>query len=527
MGISIDLSSQMGRNQLVEQIAHTENVRRKAESLRQTEIYGDYLFNHVWDNIAGRFSVATAREVPIVAHINLARRIVKAEASIYKSEPERMFSETSEDQTQVLEKIYRDMMANTKFMRSNESFKLQQQNHVMIIPKDGKFMMRILKNHHIDSIDDTDNPEEAAGYVIHGFDRTFFNENRRRSNNQNQFGKFNQFTNQREDGYNQVIGDNDDWKSTNMRYLVSTKEANFIMNGKGEILSDTDESPIPGILPIVDISQEKDFTYWVKQGDAIVDATIDYNVTMSDIGHIVQNQGFAQAYLIGDDSIVPDNIQIGPNQIIKLPSRPGDDRPEFGYAQPGSDINGALEYANDKLMAFLTSRGLDPDVVSTDSTGGTSSSGVQEFLRMMKHFKATKEDYDTYKRAEMQIYEIVKAYQNMAPQLILPKYQTGVLPEDSELFIQFTGPEMLQTEQEKVDVILSKIDAGLMSRVDALMELEGLDKEAAQERIEEIDADEMTMGGQNADIGTEFSSYEASEPELRGLEQRGEDESEE
>ena len=104
MAISIDVSGLTGRKILIEQIAHTENVRRKAESLRQTEIYGDYLFNHVWDNIAGRFSVATAREIPIVAHINLARRIVKAEASTYKSEPDRMFSEVSDDQTQVLQK---------------------------------------------------------------------------------------------------------------------------------------------------------------------------------------------------------------------------------------------------------------------------------------------------------------------------------------------------------------------------------------------------------------------------------------
>lgn len=490
MPISIDLSSQKGRKELIEQIAYSENVKRKAISLRQTEIYGDYLYNHVWDNIAGRFSAETAREMPICAHINLARRIVKAEASIYKEEPHRTFTDSTPEQEEVIQLIYRDMMANSKFMRSNESFKLQQQNHLMIIPKDGKLKMRVLRNHHIDKIDDSEDPEVAAGYVIHGFDRTFFDSNRRRDNNEQSVGRFNQFTNQRADNINAVIGDEDDWKTTENRYLVWTKEFNFIMDGKGNVISEVTENPIPGFLPIVDVSQEKDFTYWVNQGDAIVDATLDYNVTMSDIGHIVQNQGFAQAYMIAQKDMVPDNLQIGPNSLLHLPiDMSTDQRPEFGFAQPGSDISGALEYANDKLIAFLTSRGLDPDTISTDTSGGASSSGVQEFLRMMKHFKASKEDYDTYKRAEMQVYEIVKAWHNNAPDLLDDKYKTSQLSEDSELLINYAGPEMLQTEQEKVDVWASKVDNGFASRVDAIMAMEGLDKDGAEERIMEIDKD--------------------------------------
>lgn len=493
MAIALDLTKLEDRVKLIEQIASSENVKRKALSLRQSEIYGDYLFNHVWDNIAGRFSPETARQMPVTANINLARRIVKAEASIYKEEPQRTFSELSEEQHDVVERIYEDMMANSKFMRSNEAFKLQQQNHVMIVPKDGKLIMRVLKNHHIDKIDDLDDPEQAAGYVIHNFDRQFFSQNRKRENEQHSHGHFNQYTNQRNDSINQVIGDEDDWKSEDNRYLVWTKDLNFIMNGKGEILTESTENPIKGYLPIVDISQEKDFTYWVNQGDAIVDATIDINVTYSDIGHIVQNQGFAQAYMIAESTALPNNIQIGPNSIIHLPlDMNSQQRPEFGYAQPGSDINGALQYANDKLMAFLTSRGLDPDTVATNANAGVSASGIQEFLRMMKHFKASKEDYDTYYAAERSIYEIIKQWHNAlsGTNLLLPKYKTSVLPESSELFVKFAGPELLQTEQEKLDVWASKIENGLASRVDALMAIEGISRDEAIERISQIDADE-------------------------------------
>ena len=387
----------------------------------------------------------------------------------------------------------------------------------MLVPREGKLEMRVLRNHHVDKIDDLDNPEVAAGYVINNFDRTFFTQNRRRDNDANTAGRFNQFTNQRNDGIDAVIGDEDDWKKDSARYLVWTREYNFIMNGKGNIVSEFNESPIPGVLPIVDISQEKDFKYWVNQGDAIVDATIDHNVTMSDIGFISQQSGFGQAYMITEEGAQsPENLQVGPNTVIRMEVGTGSDfKPEFGYAQPGSDLNGSLEYANAKLIGFLTSRGLDPDVVTTETQGGASNSGVQEFLRMMKHFKATKEDYSTYEHTEMKIFEIMKAWLNSAPELLDKKYHTGVMPEDSELMIQYAGPEMLQTEQEKVDVWQSKIDMGIASRIDALMAIEGLTRENAEERLEEIDTDDMngnqdTRGADNQEDQTEFEGNDES-----------------
>jgi hypothetical protein len=437
--------------------------------------------------------------------------MVKEEASIYRKDPERSFTELSDDQTEKLLLIYKDMEANTKMRRSNEAYKLQSQNHVMVIPKEGKLILRVLRSQFLDSIDHEINPELAGGYVISNLDRMILEQNRRKDNEANQGGKYNQRTGQQSDGQNSEIGDIEDYKSINNRYLVWTPEFNFIMNGQAEILTGETGSPIPGDIPLVDISQEKDFTYWVKQGNALIDATLDYNITMSDIGHIVQNQGFAQAYLIADDSLHPDDIQIGPNRILKLPvQNPEDPRPEFGFAQPGSDIAGALSYADQKLMAFLTSRGLDPDTITT-TKGGASNSGVQEFLRMMKHFKATQEDYAAYETAERKLYSLIKRWVNDAPHLLDEKYRMARIPDGSELQIQFHGPEMLQTEQEKIDVVISKMDNGLMSKVHALMELDGIDRAAAEELIKEIEEDDM-IGGMDADQPERINQNSEAEP---------------
>ena len=61
--------------------------------------------------------------------------------------------------------------------------------------------------------------------------------------------------------------------------------------------------------------------------------------------------------MIADKDMIPNNLQIGPNTLLHLPiDQSTEQRPEFGYAQPGSDINGALQYAQSSpicLPSFL------------------------------------------------------------------------------------------------------------------------------------------------------------------------------
>jgi hypothetical protein len=499
MAIPFDLTKKDDRTRLIELTYSSENKRRKAMSLRQTEIYNDRLLQAVYERIAARFSEETARTMPIVASINLAKRIVDQEASIYKHPPQREYENMSEQQMELFEIIREEMSFNAKMMQSNRSFKLQNQNHVMVVPKDGRLCTRVLRNHHIDKIDDLEDPEVAGGYIISSFNKDYIIKNRQNDTNRGSGfrGRFDQWTDITYDGQNSGIGDVEDYQIPD-RMLVWTPEYNFIMNEKGDIISGEEiESPIPGIMPIVDISIEKDFEYWVRQGDAVGEFTIEYNVLMSDIHHIVQNQGYAQAYLVAKDDQMPTELIVGPNRVLRLPVDDSEVRPEFGFANPGSDISGAIQFTNEFLVNFLTSRGLDPDTIATNSSSGTmSSSGVQEFLRMIKRFEASKSDYDIYRKAEMQIFKIIKAWHNAAignPELLDPRYVGAQIPEDASCQVTFAGPEMVQTEREKLEVVEKKIDMGLLSRIEAIEIVRDVSKERAMEIALEIDGEQMGM----------------------------------
>jgi hypothetical protein len=297
------------------------------------------------------------------------------------------------------------------------------------------------------------------------------------------------------------------------RYVVWTKDYNFTMDGNGNILTEPDQINNPlGIVPIVDISIEKDFEYWVRQGQAVTGFTIDYNCLLSSIAQVMHMQGFAQAYLIASEDIMAENVTVGANHILKLPISADGQRPEFGFASPSADLTGSIQLLETTLANFLSSRGIDPDTISGSLQANTSTSGVQELLRQIKQFKATKDDFAIYEHVEAQIYKIIKAWHNaaVATDLLDSKYLSRDIPDSSDLSVMFNKPEMQTTEQEKIAAWQSKIELGAASRVDMIMDMYNLEREDALEKIMEIDEVEFGEAQQNRD---EAQGQEIDRPE--------------
>lgn len=491
----MDLLDPNVRKQLIDEIKGNENAQRRAESLKQVEIFNDRLDQYVNERLREDYEEQTVKEMPVISSINLSRRIVKQEASVYKKAPDRMFSELTEQQNEIVEMIYDDMNFDSKMKKSNESFKLQNQNHVMIVLKDGKIVSRVLRNHHIDSIPDPKDPESAIGYIISSFDKSLYLEDYSDRNIPTGFrGDSERTFTDESNKNNEKIGDPDDYKSTLERYVVWTKEYNFIMDGKANILTPEDEliNEI-GIVPIVEVSIEKDFEYWVRQGVSTTEFTIDYNVLLSDIAQVVKMQGWAQAVFIGNEDIIRSDIKIGPNKILKLPISSDGERPSFDFVNPSPDLAGSISFLELTLANFLTSRGVDPEIISGNLQGSTSQSGIQELLKMVKQFSASKDDFAIYEHVEDKVYEIIKAWVAVysGTDLLDQKYWAGTISEDSKVSVKYHEPQMIETRAEKVSTWQNEIEMGLANRAMAFADINNVSIDDAKEMIAEIDADEL------------------------------------
>ena len=481
----MDISNQLVRKQIISEINDHENNERRQESVKQQEVYRDNLLPYVSEYLRSFYSKQSFKELPIVASINLAKRISNQEASIYREPPKRTFTGVSEEQAKFLNEIYEEMMFDSKMLKSNRYYRLQQQSCVSIVPNMGKLKMRVLMNHHYDVIPSADDPTQAEAYILSAFDKSLFQPN----------------LSAKQDEKDQSIGDDDDYRAKLKRYVWWTKDLNFITDDNGTLTSDPDNAiNTIGEIPFVDIAADKDFEFWVRQGQSLTDFTIQFNASITDIGQVVRMQGFAQGVMTGSADSMPNNIQVGPMFVLKLPIDPNNPVPaDFKFVSPNADIAGSLQYLETLLSNFLSSRGISPRLVTGKSDGDKFSSGIERLLAMVDLFEASKSDIAVYTYAEKKLFKIIKAYLNeYGGTDVLPGYSIGNIPDDADVEIEFKRPEMIQTESDKLALIEKKMDLGLIDKTDAIMIDRGFKKrEDAEEVISKMEAMDGQAGGQD------------------------------
>jgi hypothetical protein len=108
-------------------------------------------------------------------------------------------------------------------------------------------------------------------------------------------------------------------------------------------------------------------------------------------------------------------------------------------------------------------------------------------LQMIEQFEASRTDFDTYARAESEVYEIIKAWHNVSlgNDLLDRSYQSTNIPMESELVVKFSGPEMVVSQSEKIDIWTKRIEAGEATVIDMMMDIRGVDQGTAIKLLQE------------------------------------------
>lgn len=463
------------RQAIIQYINAQENVERKSQSLRDTEVYSGNIEPYVYDKMCQRgYSNSTLQQTPIVSTINTCKRVVDQSASVYKESPERTFVDVSDQQREVVEAIYEDMWFDSKMQSANRCFKLQQQTHVIVLPKMGKLTARVLKQHQLDVIPSKENPEIGEVYILTGFDKSLSTLRTEDSENGG-------------DGLNSPIADQDDYKKTITRHVVWSKNYHFIMNGKGEILTEEVDNPI-GMIPIVEISEDKDLVYFIQNESVDSRFCVQYNEALSNQNMVVLMQGFSQAVMKSPEELMPESVTIGPTKILKLITNGAlDGDVDFDFVTPNADLDGVRAHTESLLAQYLSSKGINPSTVTGQAGTQTATSGIEKLLSMVEKFEASKQDFTRFEQAEKMIFEIIKSWLNNTTNTdtLLPKYQV-TLPDNSEVNVKYAEPTAILSDLDKLEIAERKIDLGIWSTADAFAYLEGTDKSQAEELLSEL-----------------------------------------
>lgn len=491
-----DLLNIATRLQIIDEINNDENTQRKKESLRRFEMFKKRQARYILNRLRTEFSEKTVNEMRKVLSINLVERIIKEQASIYNNTPERTFSELSDKEMEALEAHYEASDVDIHLKKANQFYKLFDQCSLMVVPKNGKITLKAMAPHWFDVIPDEDDPEQPYAYILNILDKqqwVGFNSDVDDAHS-NRFGTgYDRQLEGRDgsDGINQSIGDGDDYKSVDNKYIVWTKETHFVMNGKGKIITDEVDNPI-GELPFIDIATDKDFEFFIRKGSSVVDFAIDFGVQLSDHSNILRLQGYSQAIIASEK--VPDNAEVGPNKVMHLKLDPNAAvQPSFQFASPSPDLSGSIATLEMQMKLFLSDNGKDPSTIVASGDGKTFSSGLDRLLSMISEFEANRSDMDLFQGVEQQLKKLIIAWNNVLqdandPKVALdPRLVNGKINELCELDVEYKAPESIQTKTEKEDSIIKRKEKGLISDVEAIMEDRGISEEAALEALDKIE----------------------------------------
>lgn len=507
------------RRLVLSQIKQGENKYRKDKSWKQYRVMSDDYSQYVVEKLAGSFDIDTVLEMPRIASINIANKIVQKTAVVYKKAPTRTYTGVSDADTEVLNLIHVDGKFNKKLRASNKSFKYQNQNLIQIIPKRGKLTMKSLKLHQYDVIPMDDDPEEAKTIILSVNERQNVDNERIEVTDTATGHRGASETNARiRDFGNEEIADEDDYKASLEKYIVWDLETktNFLMDGNGKVkipstgefvlntnLEQDDELLSEFIietdsLPFIDASTDKDFTYFIRKHHSVTDFTIDFNAALSDYADTNHMQSKAQAIIKGPANLLANEVKIGSHIVLKLVKQFDEEGREidmdFSYVNPSPDMAGAKEFIESLLALYLSSRDIDSGEVTMSPSGDRYSSGFERFLAIFETFSASQEDFDIYDEVENEKLKIIRGWINVAKSndgVLAPEYITTSNLAETKQITEFNKPEELKSKKEALEEFGLEKDLGVNSRVKFISKRDKVSEDQARIIIAEIDKDEL------------------------------------
>lgn len=489
MAANLNLLDPYVRTQVIQDIENEENYSRKREAQRRFDVYRNRQDRYILERLQKEFSIKTVAEMRTILSINLTEKIINTLSSIYKNAPKREFENATEKEKEQIDNLYDYANFDPMMKMANRYYNLFDDLDILVVPKNGKICVRPMTKMGYDIVPDANDPERPYALIINTFDlemhKTAESSNMITDDRTNYYNQDNQ---------NQKIADDDDRKAELSRYIVWTKDLHFTMNGKGEILGEVVPNPI-GMLPIVNIALEKDNQYFVRRGSTIPNFAIEFSACLSDLSNIVKLQGYAQAVITSEKA--PTDLRVGPNNIIWLQQDPNATKePKFEFVSPNPDIAASLEFLETMLRLFLSSRDIDPKAISGKLDGTKYSSGVERLLAMIDTFAASADDIDIFKNAEYELFDLMRAWSNVMQGVndeskLDDDLNISTISENVKMSISYKGPEAVKTDVEKLDVVERRMDRGLMSKKGAIMELDGVTEDMAEELLVEIQEDEQ------------------------------------
>jgi hypothetical protein len=306
--------------------------------------------------------------------------------------------------------------------------------------------------------------------------------------------------------------------SNDQHVIIEVSKEVVKVNGGSQVVENITYVDIPnnpnninpyGILPFV--YRSKDVSPDNPIRNPITDQSISYCCQLAESLTASSWQGTGQLVIKYPSSMQDqmDDIATGMHTAVELPQLENPDKPETdaNFINTGADLSGILSIANDYRDKILSEHlGASADTLE----GGDYSSGLDRLIANADVTKQVQKNQTTYVEVEKEMFEIIKAIDSANG--------TKLFSEDQQLSVIFQKPKVHISDGETLDNIKKAYEMGLISRKQALKQIDpNLTDEEAQIQLEEIDAERMgNVARLFEDADKKRESNKDIEPEFEG-----------
>jgi hypothetical protein len=221
---------------------------------------------------------------------------------------------------------------------------------------------------------------------------------------------------------------------------------------------------------------------FATEGKGLVPANLGLNVLVTDIHHIAEQQGFGVLVLTapaGENA--PARIVRAPNTAISLT---GGVTAQF--INPNAPLADLVALADTRIKQAAVFRGLPAGAVSIEARAVASGIALQIELRPLLEQRA--DAIEVYRRPIRRLWDVVRATHNA---YVGTKDDGLAGAIGADVSLRWTPGEMQPPvdDQVRIDNTLARLNARLISRLEAIAADRGITLEEAKKVAERIDAE--------------------------------------
>lgn len=240
-----------------------------------------------------------------------------------------------------------------------------------------------------------------------------------------------------------------------------------------------------GRLPIVKVQNERPEAgqYWGALAVDVWLAEMAISAGLMAVEQGILEQGFSITWSQGfDKTLFVEGRGPGSHyNVEKL--RQGEQAPSMGSLKLDADLDKMVEAVDSIAQRIAIDRGVAPAELSIRKAPESGFSKLVDLAPQMEERQGDIDRWTVYLRDSFELLKLVW------PTVKNPRF-TGSFTDDAALFVSFGEPKVFETPNERLERIERQIGMGLMSKTDALIEIDpDLDREQAAKVLERIETE--------------------------------------